>query len=346
MTINIVKIYSYLTYPGKKAGGDESKKVEDVAGADIPLSGTMFEMLKGIFDHTDIECKTPISFSMNGKGQQQNQVRDELIAFLKKPTQENGLFLARRLQDVTTERSGLGLLFITFGKGDNQLKVVISRFPADQGVLAERDKTTLSVSFVERVFMKNAHAYKAIAYEGSSFDNDFWDGMAVDRQTAGAKSLANYWIQDFLKSDFKITPKAGTKQLALALRQTSKKTSDENAKREIISAANLASNLDGETLSINSFMKRYGLSDTVKEAVVATLSNSDLADVDFKFDREEFSRHIHYTSKELDSGAILTAPSDNFDKCFNPKKIDNDKQEYEFTARGKIVNQRLRSSKL
>ncbi len=41
----------------------------------------------------------------------------------------------------------------------------------------------------------------------------------VDRQiNAGSKAMADYWISDFLLSEFATTPAAGTKRLATALR--------------------------------------------------------------------------------------------------------------------------------
>jgi hypothetical protein len=53
-------------------------------------------------------------------------------------------------------RSGLGLLFLIRGKERNKSKLVISGFPADNGILAEEQSNSLTVQFVERIFMKNA----------------------------------------------------------------------------------------------------------------------------------------------------------------------------------------------
>jgi putative GTP pyrophosphokinase len=61
----------------------------------------------------------------------------------------------------TTHRSGLGLLFLVTGEDDGETKIVVSRFPADSGVLAEEKGKGLTVEFLERIFMKGAKSYKA-----------------------------------------------------------------------------------------------------------------------------------------------------------------------------------------
>ena len=106
----ILKIYSYLVNPAKGDAG-----APPVLGAEIPLKGLMYDMLKDIFQNAEQECNIPISFVMDRAGKQKNSVRDELITLLKKPSEPHGLVLAKRLQDVTTGKSGLGLLFFTLG---------------------------------------------------------------------------------------------------------------------------------------------------------------------------------------------------------------------------------------
>jgi len=337
----ISKIYSFLVHPGK---GPKTK--ERIAGAKLPLSGSVFKMMKGIYEGSELECKIPISFVMDDDGAQNNEVRDEIIAFIEKPSKETGMKLAKRLQDVTTPKSGMGLLFFTIGVNvKNEPKLVISRFPADQGLLAETSSSTLDVQFVEKVFMKNAHAYKAVLYQGDLNEN-FWEGSAVDRQINSAGGLANYWIRNFLQSDFKMTAKEGTKQLAIALKQASMRLTDNKHKSEIVSAMRLVKNFNNKALSIKQLIKNFGLSKPVREEIINHLPHAELAGLTFTFDATEFSKHAGYIWKELDTGAIVTAPSDEYNKCFTEKKLTDTDNEVEITARGKIVNQRLKNRKV
>ena len=168
-------ILSYLVPAGK---GQEEP--EDVSGTPVPLSGRLFSMLSSVFEKSDTECKVPIRFI--SEGSQKSEVRSEIQQLLLHPTLPRGKKLAERLRDVTTGKSGLGLLFLLLGEENGQHKILLSRFPADQGVLAERKKGALQVEFVEQIFMKNAKTYKGALYKGKAIDSAFWDGHLIDRQ--------------------------------------------------------------------------------------------------------------------------------------------------------------------
>ena len=184
VVMQIDSIHSFLIRPGK---GAESP--EDINGATVARSGRLFEMLKPLFDGAERDCPHKIWFnSENGK--QENICRDELIAYIKNRDIHHGREIAKRLQSVTTHRSGLGLLFLVAGEEDGETKIVVSRFPADSGVLAEEKGKGLTVEFLERIFMKSAKSYKAAVYAGKSFVNDFWRGQAADKQVNSGESAS------------------------------------------------------------------------------------------------------------------------------------------------------------
>src|ERR1041384_7754219 len=128
-----------------------------------------------------------------------------------------GRLIANRLQAVSTHRSGLGLLFLMKGDVNGEHRLVISRFPADQGVIAEEHAERLSVEFVERVFMKSAKAYKSVMYSAETPEDGYWQGRAVYLQISGPRELSDYWIREFLISELRTTGPAGTKRLAIAI---------------------------------------------------------------------------------------------------------------------------------
>ena len=129
----------------------------------------MFEMLGEVFGRAPNECDVQIVFAPDDQGLQNNDARDSIEAYARNPTVALGRGVAGRLQRVTTHRSGLGLLFLLKGTdGAGRHSLVISRFPADQGVVALEQAASLSVEFLERVFMKNAKAYKSALYSTDS----------------------------------------------------------------------------------------------------------------------------------------------------------------------------------
>lgn len=336
----ITHIYSFLVHDAK---GLEAQP--QIGGTRVSLSGRLFQMLSDMFDRSNLECDIAIAFRP-ADGKQENLCRSEFINLVKKPEIAAARVMAKRLQSVTTKRSGLGLLFIIVGKTGRRNRVHISRFPADVGILAEENADELRVEFLEKVFMKNAYAYKAATYEGTTSDGDFWDGRAVDKQINSKDvSISTYWISDFLISDFKTTAASGTRRLALALRKAIDTTEDVSLKSEITAMARLAHNMNGQSITVDNLSDRFHLSATARDHIVKQLDNPALQFERFQFSFEEFNKNLPYTSIDLDNGATLTAISSEFDKCFKQAPVEGKPNQFEFKTRGKIVNKKFRKSR-
>lgn len=335
----VEKIYSFLTYP-KRNQPEEAI----VSGTQIPLEdGKLCSMLKDIFIGAGNDCNVPIMFVSDGD-KQENPVRAELLALLQKPSIASSTPLAKRLQEATGGNSGMGLLFICIGKdGENDTRLVISRFPADEGIVAEKQSEKLTVSFVEQVFLKSAYSYKAATYLWDGKPSHLWKGYVVDKQiNHGSKDVANYWIAAFLRSEFSTTAAQGTKRLAKAIKAALQATSDIAIKTQLTSVVQLASNIPGKAMTISDFCDNFHMSAAAKQAIIAKVDPPRLVNEKFRFDSGEFSRHLAYKLVELDTGAVMTAPADKFDECFKPSRH---KDKSVFVASGKIVDEKLRSAR-
>jgi len=316
-----------------------------MGGTAIPLDGKLFRLLDTIYSTSATELDIEISFNKSPDGNQQNACRDLIISYVRRPTLAAGRRIAERLAKMTDQRSGLGLLFLISGKEGRDQKIVISRFPTDTAILAEENQTNLTVEFLERVFMKSATSYKAVAYQDSSLQAGFWLGRAIDKQINNrVAELSAYWIFDFLDSGFQVTPAAGTRRLGLALRNAARKVADLGVKSEIAAAVTLAGSLRGRRISIRSFEERFGLSSAAIEAIESELRTPALAQEQFQFDLDEFRNQVAYRSIELDNGGMLTAQSSEFDKVFRREVLDEREQEVRFSTEGKVVSEKLRKS--
>src|SRR5262249_44273283 len=163
------------------------------------------------------------------------------------------------------------LLFLMKGQLSNVHRLVISRFPADQGVVAQEHAERLSVEFIERVFMKSAKAYKSAIYSSDSLARGFWDGRAVDRQISGPKELSYYWIREFLLSELRTTGAAGTKRLAVAFRSAIRSAGQLEIRQELISAASLVRGQHGKRRSARQMVAQLGLSEEAARALESAL---------------------------------------------------------------------------
>lgn len=334
------RIHSFLVHPSK---ADDEQPL--IGGTSVPKHGKLSQMLSRIYDRAATECDIEIVFQPDAAGQPHNDCRRDLIRYIQQPTMSNGRTIASRLQAVTTHRSGLGLLFLMTGRENATAKLVVSRFPADQGVVAEENKTQLSVEFIERVFMKSAKAYKSAFYESDSIDRGFWDGRAVDRQVSGPKELSDYWIREFLLSDLRTTGPAGTKRIAVALRGAVRTTESLTVRQELISAAGLLRGRHGKVASARQLVDQLGLSTDATEALERQLPRPELMDETFRFDRVEFDRHVFFRLVELDNGAILLAEDGRFPEVFERTDVDSAEHLVRFETQGHIVDERLRKSR-
>jgi hypothetical protein len=334
-------LHCFLTHPTKGLDPQPS-----IGGTSVPKAGKMFEMLNAVYDRAEAECGIEISFAPNSKGEQQNDCRDLLLAYLASSSIPNGRHIAVRLQSITTRKAGLGLLFLMAGETGSRKKLVLSRFPADHGILAEETQDKLRVEFLEKVFMKSAHAYKAALYDWDGSLTGIWTGRAVDRQFSNPQQEgAQYWIQGFLASTLRTTSAAGTMRLAGAVRTAMNKLMHPKAKSELAAAVALAAGINGRNISPNQFIVQFGLSEYTAEAVRRSIGHENLLNEVFQFDSDEFNKHVAFRIVELSNGAILTADATSFDSVFVSEPISADGTDVRFTTHGSIVDERLRKAK-
>ncbi|MGU3667193.1 hypothetical protein ACLBX9_23645 [Methylobacterium sp. A49B] len=219
--------------------------------------------------------------------------------------------------------------------------MIISRFPADSAISAEEDGEGLNVAFLERVFMKNAKSYKAVLYRHRSLVTGFWEGSAIDKQMNDSDvNVSGYWINDFLRSDFRTTAEAGTRRLAVACRTAAKNAVDLAVKGEIAAAVTLAVGQDGQRLSARGFANSLRLSEAARTAIFSEMK-PHLLDEGFQFSAEEFGRQVAYRSVELDNGGMLTAEITDFDQVFASEVINQAEGTVRYSTQGKIVSQKL-----
>lgn len=336
--MQVTAIHSFLVSPNDKDNGNS----ELIRGTPVEPEDALFDMMRQVFNDAPRECQYDICFSHDEHGRQENACLSLLFEHIQTPDLDTGRAIAERLKNVTTKRSGLGLLFLILGRQDDRFRIVVSRFPADQGILAQEEQSSLSVQFVEQIFMKNTKAYKSAVYEGRAIE-EFWTGRAVDKQISGAQAISAYWIQEFLMSDFATTGERGTRQLASALRKAINRETNLEVTEQISSAVSLSNKLDNEPMSISSYAEHFGMSEAATSAIRAQVKQS-VFEEQFRFLHDEFRKHITFRTVELDNGATLSALSDEFDEVFD--RSEHDDGTVEFSTIGEIKKEKLRKNRV
>lgn len=319
---------------------------EKVSHANKKIGGTrltqskptkLIQLLTKIYKTAERECEVEVTFNHTA-GKQTNAARSLLLDYLFDTKIGKARLIARRLQAVTTKRSGLGLLFLIAGSTGTNRKLVVSRFPADTGVLAEQDGDKLTVELIERVFLKSATSYKAATYTDSSRNVGFWNGRAVDKQASLPANVSGYWIREFLLSDFRTTSAAGTRRVANALRAAGADATFEE-QTELVALGRLVRGLAGEQTSVTDLLRKFRVSKHTSARVLGQLP-AHVVDDKFVFDEDEYDRHVPYRTDELDTGALLTATTASFENVFRVEEKDDGTMTY--STKGRVVNRKLR----
>ncbi len=335
----VTRGHSFLVHPSKAA-----EIQPNIGGVELQHSGKLFNMLSSIFDNSHVECNIEISFQPDAQGQQKNDCHSLLQTYLKRPNIQTGRKIAERLQAVTTHRSGLGLLFLLGGTDKNGARLLVARFPADEGVVAREKSSTLSLEFLERVFMKSAKSYKSVLYRAASVTAGFWDGVAVDRQL-NEGAISQYWIGDFLLSQFRTGGPAGTRRLAIALKKAIRLCADPAVRDELWSAAKLMRGQAGVHTSVAKIVSALRLSPDAVAQLTEALPRPELLTETFRFDQAEFDSFIAYRAVELDNGGVMVADNSDFEKVFRSERLKGTEDTFRFTTEGKIVGQQTRKTR-
>lgn len=333
------RAHTFLIHPGKN-----QEDQPEISGAQVPSRGPLTTMLNKVFDKAEEECAIEIVFRPSDTRPPENECRNLLVTYCREPSIPHARLIATRLQQITTRRSGLGLLFIMKGSDNGRHKLVISRFPADQGVIAQENAQVLSVAFIERVFMKNARAYKSAFYTSDSLERGFWEGRAVDHQISGPRELSDYWIQEFLSSTLRTTGPAGTMRLAVAFRAAIR-SSGGAVSQELLSAIGVLRGQNGRRRSTTETLSNLGLSTGSIDALKKVFPREDLMHEVFEFDSQEFQRHAPYRSVELDNGGMLIAEDSRFGEVFREQVLNAADKRVRYVTEGRIIDQRLRKAK-
>lgn len=326
---------SFLVHPGRGLVPQPQ-----IGGTEVLRGTTMWTNVQQLYDRADEECTIQIQFRRADDGAQRNPRRDILAQFCQNPTIERGREIASLLQHATTERSHLGLLFLLLGR--NPAALVLARFPASEGIVAEEHGAALQVDFVEQIFLKNLHSYKSVYYRGPFVERAFWQGKAVDKQLKTMGTSPNYWIQEFLMSELMLTPAAGTKRLALAIRKAIHDTDDQEVKSSLLTFAQIVRHQAGNVITPVDLATQAGLGNEALEALSDGFARAELGNDAFQFDRDEFDRHVGFRMVELDNGARLIAADDAFEEVFTREALNQEVQR--FSTQGRVVRRELRKT--
>lgn len=114
----------------------------------VSSSGPLLDLLIDVFNRAESECDIDLVFRPDANRTQNNECRNMLMSFVRNPSLQTGHSIARRLESVTPPQAGLALLFLLHGSDSyGNHRLVVSRFPAESGILAQEGRCKLVSGF-------------------------------------------------------------------------------------------------------------------------------------------------------------------------------------------------------
>ncbi|WP_157385686.1 hypothetical protein [Mesorhizobium sp. STM 4661] len=97
---------------------------------------------------------------------------------------------------------------------------------------------------------------------------------------------------------------------------------------------------------MNDFLDHFHFSEPTRNAILAEIKDPAIQAESSIFDAPVFTEQVAYRTVELSSGAVLTAPSAEFDEVFTKEPVHAGVDgEYKYSTVGSVVTEKVARSK-
>jgi hypothetical protein len=223
------------------------------------------------------------------------------------------LELARQLSRAMDERSLECLLLVAAYKeqGNDGRQVAAWIFPQDEAFrFSPGGNANSDIELLTDIFSRTSGLRKMALFVGKDIKSHFLTGQVLDYQQGRRDDVSDFWIERFLDAKLAITPAAGTKVLAEALRNASKASDLTIVERRQVHAVALALHtMPQDSLSLEGVANQF-LTGKAKEVFLATAENDETRTSIFKLDRAALQQRLKVRNFQLPEDVWVSAPID------------------------------------
>lgn len=229
------------------------------------------------------------------------------------PGRGSALELARQLSRAMDERSPECLLLIAAykEKGKDERQVAAWIFPQDEAFrFSPGGNAGSDIELLTEIFSRTSGLRKMAFFAGKDIKSHFLKGQVLDFQQGRRDDVSDFWVERFLEAKLAITPAAGTKVLAEALRNASKAPDLSLVERRQVHAAAVAINVMPQgSLSLEGVANQF-LTGKAKEVFLATAENDETRTSTFKLDHAALQERLGVRNFHLPEDVWVSAPID------------------------------------
>jgi hypothetical protein len=339
---NITFCAGYIVPPCKDMEPDDA--MDKIQGSPMNLAAQTLDYFQPLFDEVHETCQLEIVFN-SPDGDQQNIIRDLIrdISFGDQATQYlSSRKLALQLALATDYRSPTGLFLVVCGQYNEECRVVLWKFPAEESLQANFSDKGLTIEIIKGAFSRKTDYFKAAMFQGNEAETTFWKGQVDDRQAnTRVYEVSNLWVIQFLQALPELTNRRGTKILGRTIKKILAKLENPSEQFSVISAMTVLKNVHTTyPVTLKEIAETY-LSSDVQEVFLREIKSPLLASTTFTVEIPTLDEELGIRTITLDNMFTVTGPADRF----NDAILTSTDEGTVIQIHGEITDQRLKSSK-
>jgi hypothetical protein len=292
---------------------------------------------------TEIATRRPMSaIVLNMSDDREHPVRDMLIklAFGQTRTPLPAMIdLASRLALSTDKRTSPSLFVVTVEEKKESRRVSMYVFPEESTYTLRKSTQEPTEAFLEHVntFVLESRLRKIARFEGKNIKTHFIGGDVVDLQIGSSpRTVADYWVADFLDAEFAINDYKGTTLVAAALKAAFDRA-DARGKQTVMEAA-IALMADGRRAWSLKRISDDFIPQELSVVFCSVAPNAETLTNKFMLSKDLLRDRINYRVFQLESGVWVSSPFSEIGKAV---RIEDDGRKRTLTARGVVQSEKV-----
>lgn len=224
---------------------------------------------------------------------------------------DGALFLGHQLSRAMDDRSPECLFLIAAYTENDAAKarVALWIFPQDEAFRFTPGEDDNDIELLTEIFSRTSALRKMALFEGKKISTSFLKANVLDYQTGRADDVARFWISRFLGAVLSITPAAGTKVLADALKRAADADLTPAENQQVHAAALAVHTMPQTQWSLEEVADKF-LSGKAREVFLATAENDATRTSTFDLDRPALLRGLSFRNFRLPGDVWVSAPLD------------------------------------
>jgi hypothetical protein len=305
------KVYAHAVTPQRWTA--ESELVPPAGGA-VQITTALREVIDSAFDKISASALTSVDFDFDGS--RNHPVRDDAMALAFGATQAPRAAAARlatRLSRTMDDRSNSALLLVTVEMHEPKRRVSMLLLPHEVVVrMTGGNDQDYLVDVLRDAFSTASGLRKLARLSGHNNKSQFLSAEVLDLQLMSPhKSVADFWIREFLGARPRMDSETGSRQLAAALQRAFDAAPEDD--REAAFAAMLKAG-SGRIAKTSLLKYAEELPDDLREAYFRGTGDDELRRAVFDIDRSIIKTNLARRVITAADGVIISAPTETIGK--------------------------------